>query len=58
LVEILTNILNTNEKAVAEYKSGKENVIMFLVGQAMKQLKGKEKADIIKEKLLELISNS
>lgn len=56
LEKILQDVIGTNEKAVTEYKNGKETVIMFLVGQAMKQLKGKAKADIIKEKLASLLS--
>ncbi|HSW88612.1 MAG TPA: Asp-tRNA(Asn)/Glu-tRNA(Gln) amidotransferase subunit GatB [Candidatus Saccharimonadales bacterium] len=55
LANILQAVINTNEKAVTEFKNGKETVIMFLVGQAMKQLKGKAKADEIKTKLLELL---
>ncbi|MDE2026759.1 MAG: hypothetical protein KGJ07_09810, partial [Patescibacteria group bacterium] len=31
------------------------NALMFLVGQSMKELKGKAKADSVKEKLKELI---
>lgn len=54
---ILTNVLESNQKAVEDYKSGKETVIMFLVGQAMKQLKGKAKAYEVKEKLLFLINS-
>ena len=55
LEKILRSVLAANEKAVTEYKSGKENAIMFLVGQSMKELKGKAKADSVKEKLKELI---
>lgn len=55
LTTILQNVIDTNEKAVTEYKKGKETVIMFLVGQAMKHLKGKAKADEVKTKLLALL---
>lgn len=51
----LNKVVAENPKAVEDYKKGKEAVIMFLVGQAMKELKGKAKADSVKEKLLILL---
>jgi len=39
--EIVQGIIETNPKTVAEYKAGKERVLGFLVGQAMKVSKGK-----------------
>jgi len=38
---IISEILKENPKAVADYKSGKETVIMFLIGQVMKKTQGK-----------------
>lgn len=55
LEKILAEVITTNQKAVAEYKSGKATVIMFLVGQAMKQLKGKAKAEEVKEKMVQML---
>ncbi len=55
LESILKKIIDGNEKVVNDYKSGKENAIMFLVGQAMRELKGKVKADEVKEKLQDLL---
>ena len=40
-----------DEKAVSEYKSGKQNAIMFLVGQVMKQMKGKADASMVRKSL-------
>ncbi|MCR5609668.1 MAG: Asp-tRNA(Asn)/Glu-tRNA(Gln) amidotransferase subunit GatB [Lachnospiraceae bacterium] len=37
----IDNVLSNNQKVVDEYKSGKEKVIGFLVGQVMKNGKGK-----------------
>ena len=51
LDEILTTVLSENTKAVDDYKSGKTNVIMFLVGQVMRKLTEKVDAQMIKEKL-------
>ncbi|MBI2611167.1 hypothetical protein HYW54_00285 [Candidatus Gottesmanbacteria bacterium] len=41
---------------MSDYKAGKVKVIMFLVGQVMKELKGKGNAGAIKEKLLNYLS--
>jgi len=38
LTQIITKVLKENEKAVQDYKNGKETVIMFLVGQVMRQI--------------------
>ena len=50
LEKIINEVLTENPKAVEDYKKGKETVIMFLVGMAMKELKGKAKAEVVKEK--------
>ena len=55
LQSVLSAVIANNPKAVGDYKKGKENAIMFLVGQAMKELKGKTKADEVKEKLIVLL---
>ena len=41
LQQAITDVLAANPGAAAEYRSGKEKVFAFLVGQVMKQLKGK-----------------
>lgn len=55
LEKILKKIIDSNQKVVEDYRNGKENAVMFLVGQAMRELRGKEKADKIKEELKKLI---
>jgi aspartyl-tRNA(Asn)/glutamyl-tRNA(Gln) amidotransferase subunit B len=57
LEKIINNVLSLNEKAVADYKKGKVNVIMFLIGQVMREAKQKLDTKIIKEKLEKLLSN-
>ena len=54
---VVLTVISTNEKAVAEYKSGKQNVIMFLMGQVMKQMKGKADASIVKKTLEQKINS-
>ncbi|MFH1426710.1 MAG: Asp-tRNA(Asn)/Glu-tRNA(Gln) amidotransferase subunit GatB [Candidatus Kerfeldbacteria bacterium] len=44
-------VINKNPEVVAEYKSGKEKVLMFLVGQVMKATKGKVNPEIATELL-------
>lgn len=56
LNKVLDNIIKQNEKSVADYKAGKTNALMFLVGQAMKELKGKAKADTVREELEKLLA--
>lgn len=48
LGKIIDKVLNENQNAVKDYKKGKETVIMFLVGQVMRQFKEKMDAEIIK----------
>ena len=55
LEEVLNKVIAANEKAVEEFKSGKEKVLGFLVGQVMKEMKGKANAGkagaLLREKL-------
>jgi aspartyl-tRNA(Asn)/glutamyl-tRNA(Gln) amidotransferase subunit B len=51
LTQIIEEVLTEQEKAVSEYKSGKETVIMFLLGQVMKKLGKKVNVQMIKEKI-------
>lgn len=48
LEKIIEKVLSENPKAVEDYKKGKENAIMFLVGQVMRQFKEKVDAEKIK----------
>ncbi len=55
LQKILHSIIEDNSTVVTEIKNGKTPAIMFLVGQAMKQLKGQAKADTVKLELEKLL---
>jgi aspartyl-tRNA(Asn)/glutamyl-tRNA(Gln) amidotransferase subunit B len=48
LKKIIEKIISENEKVVADYKSGKEAALMFLVGQAMKATKGSANPEMLK----------
>jgi aspartyl-tRNA(Asn)/glutamyl-tRNA(Gln) amidotransferase subunit B len=47
LVAVVRKILEGNPQSVADYKSGKEKAFGFLVGQAMKETRGKANPQII-----------
>lgn len=47
IIEILTNLKNTNEKLCADYKADSSKVIKFIIGQVMKATKGKAKSDVV-----------
>ncbi len=48
LDKIVEKVINDNPRAVEDFKKGKETVIMFLVGQVMRQFKEKVDAEKIK----------
>lgn len=56
LVAVVKKVLANNERTVNEYKSGKEKVIGFLVGQAMKETKGKANPQLINKIMKEELS--
>lgn len=58
LDESIKTVLANNGKAVSEYKNGKVTVLMFLVGQVMKQMKGKADAATVRKALEEQLKNS
>lgn len=51
LTSIIEKVLAENEKAVVDYKSGKESVIMFLVGQCMRHIGRKVDVGLVKKAL-------
>jgi aspartyl-tRNA(Asn)/glutamyl-tRNA(Gln) amidotransferase subunit B len=50
------NVIATNPKAVADYKAGEQKSFGFLVGQTMKELKGKGNPGVINELLKKKLS--
>lgn len=51
LGKIIKQVLFENEKAVEDYKKGKQTSIMFLLGQTMRRIGKKVDATIIREKI-------
>ena len=55
LDEVIKKVLKNNQKAVEDYQKGKTNAIMFLVGQVMKEMKGKAEAKMVREEIERMI---
>lgn len=55
LGKIIDKVLKENLKAVSDYKNGKQNAIMFLIGQVMKNFKKRLDASSIKNILISKI---
>ncbi|MFA5133962.1 MAG: Asp-tRNA(Asn)/Glu-tRNA(Gln) amidotransferase subunit GatB [Patescibacteria group bacterium] len=53
---IIEKVIAANPKAVADYKAGKEASVMFLVGQVMKEAKGKADPGAAKEALVKKLN--
>ncbi len=51
----LQSVLDENQDKVAEYKSGKEKLFGFFVGQAMKKTGGKANPKMLNDILKELL---
>lgn len=57
LEKIINEVLKENEKAVSDFKKGKENVIMYLVGQVMKKAQQELDTNVVKEILSKKLRN-
>lgn len=51
--EVVLKVLQANPQSVADYKGGKEKALGFLVGQAMKETKGKANPQMLNKMFLE-----
>jgi len=45
LTEVVAKIIKNNQKAVTDFKDGKQNALQFLIGQAMAMTKGRAKPE-------------
>jgi aspartyl-tRNA(Asn)/glutamyl-tRNA(Gln) amidotransferase subunit B len=52
ILAVVTQILEQNPQSIADYKAGKDRALGFLVGQAMKQTKGKANPKMLNEMFL------
>ena len=51
--EVVSKILEANPQSIADYKAGKDRALGFLVGQAMKETKGKANPKMLNQMFLE-----
>ena len=51
LKKVIARVLKENEETVSDYKSGKKNALIFLVGQVMKASRGKANPKMVNELL-------
>ena len=58
LEAIARQVIQANPKTIDDYKSGKTNVVGFLIGQCMRASKGQGNPAILQKILLEIIENS
>lgn len=54
--EMVQRVIDNNPKSVEDYRAGKDKAIGFLVGQIMKESKGKANPKIINKLLIELLN--
>ena len=55
--EVVLKVLEANPKSVADYKGGKEKALGFLVGQAMKETRGKANPQMLNQMFIEELKN-
>ncbi len=55
IAQVAQKVIQENPKSVADYKKGKENAIMFLVGGVMKEMKGRAKPDVARDVLKKIL---
>ena len=51
--EVVDKIMAANPSSIADYKAGKDRALGFLVGQCMKEMKGKGNPQILNKLILE-----
>ncbi len=56
--EVVQKILAANPNSIIDYKAGKDRALGFLVGQAMKETKGKANPQMLNKMFLEELNNN
>lgn len=55
LAVVINQVLKANQKAVADYKKGKASVVEFLVGQVMRETKGRADPEQVRQEIIKMI---
>jgi aspartyl-tRNA(Asn)/glutamyl-tRNA(Gln) amidotransferase subunit B len=58
LGETVKIVLSANQKAIQEYQAGKTNVLGFLVGQCMRETKGKGNPSVLRDLIIDAIDRN
>jgi len=58
LTGVIEEILKANPKSVQDYKAGKENAVMFLVGQVMRKTASRANPKVVQELLKRRLSDA
>jgi len=53
--EVVKEVVAKNNKAVSDYKSGKQGVLTFIIGQVMKATRGRANPSLVREILIEVL---
>ena len=54
--EVVNKVLEANPQSIVDYKAGKDRALGFLVGQCMKEMKGKGNPQILNKLILEVLN--
>ena len=54
---IVKKVVDNNPKSIEDYKAGKDRALGYLVGQVMKESKGKANPGIVNKLLLEILNS-
>jgi len=54
---VIDEVIAANKKSVDDFKAGKDNAVMFLVGQVMRLSKGKANPKTAKDMLIERLKS-
>jgi aspartyl-tRNA(Asn)/glutamyl-tRNA(Gln) amidotransferase subunit B len=57
LVEVVQAVIKENPAQTLQFKSGKESVLNFFIGQAMRRTKGRANSELLKNLFLKLLRN-
>lgn len=58
LKKVIEDIILENQKAVEEFKSGKQASLQFLIGQGMRKTKGSANPEVLKKLFIDFIENT
>ena len=53
--KIIKQVISKNQKAVDDYKKGKENALQFLAGQVMAATRGRAKPETVQQLLKDIL---